>query len=90
MTFSGYDVDRAVRRSLPVATGPSKLIDLDRCYTVSALPVSNGRTLRLYNVHLSAYLTDGEIAIEQMNMLLEDMYSAYAAGDYVVCGGDFQ
>lgn len=89
LTFSGYDVDRAVRRSLPVATGPSKLIDLDRCYTVSALPVSNGRTLRLYNVHLSAYLTDGEIAIEQMNMLLEDMYSAYAAGDYVVCGGDF-
>lgn len=60
LTFSGYKVDRVVRRSLPIATGPSKLIDLDRCYSVSTLPVSNGRTLRLYNVHLSAYLTDGK------------------------------
>ena len=31
LTFSGYKVDRVVRRSLPIATGPSKLIDLDRC-----------------------------------------------------------
>lgn len=89
LTFSGFKVDQVVRRSLPIATGPSKLIDLDRCYSVSTLPVSNGRNLRLYNVHLSAYLTDGEVATKQMNMLLDDMYSAYAAGDYVVCGGDF-
>lgn len=89
LTFASRRVDGAVRRSLPIAEGVSKLIDLDRCYSVSSLPVDNGRTLRLYNVHLSAYLTDGEVAVRQLTMLLEDMRQAYEAGDYVICGGDF-
>lgn len=89
LTFASRRVDSVVRRSLPIAEGVSKLIDLDRCYSVSSLPVDNGRTLRLYNVHLSAYLTDGEVAVRQLTMLLEDMRQAYEAGDYVICGGDF-
>ena len=43
----------------------------------------------LYNLHLSAYTSDGSIATEQLRMLLADMQSEYAAGNYVIAGGDF-
>ena len=89
LTLSRYRVESALRRSLPVETGFSKFLDLDRCYSVSRVLVSNGRELCLYNVHLSAYTTDGSIATEQLAMLLEDMKGEYEAGNYVICGGDF-
>lgn len=89
LTLSRCRVESALRRSLPVETGFSKFLDLDRCYSVTRVPVNNGRTLCLYNVHLSAYTTDGSIATEQLAMLLEDMVGEYQAGNYVVCGGDF-
>ena len=54
-----------------------KLVDLDRCYTVSRVPMENGRELILYAVHLSAYTSDGTIAIKQMEMLLDDMQAEY-------------
>ena len=47
-----------------------KLVDLDRCYSVSRVPLENGRELVLYNFHLSAYTSDGTIAEEQLEMLL--------------------
>lgn len=89
VTFSRYAVTAAVRRSLPISTGLSKLLDLDRCYTVSRVPVENGRELVLYNVHLSAYGGSEAIRTAQMTMLFEDMAAEYAAGNYCVCGGDF-
>lgn len=89
LTLSRCRVEDALRRSVPVETGFSKFLDLDRCYSISRIPVSNGRELCLYNVHLSAYTTDGTIATEQFAMLLDDMAAEYAAGNYVVCGGDF-
>lgn len=89
VTLSRCRVESALRRSLPVETGFSKFLDLDRCYSVSRVPVSNGRELCLYNVHLSAYTTDGSIATEQLAMLLEDMEEEYRSGNYVICGGDF-
>ena len=49
----------------------------------------NGRELILYAVHLSAYTSDGTIAIKQMEMLLDDMQAEYEKGNYCVCGGDF-
>lgn len=89
LTFSKYDVSDTLRRSLPVETGPMKIVDLDRCYSISRIPVDNGKELVLYNVHLSAYTSDGTIAVEQIKMLTEDMKSEYEKGNYVVCGGDF-
>lgn len=88
-TFSTRQIDSALRRSLPVETGLSKFMDLDRCYSVSRLPVDGGGTLCLYNVHLSAYTTNGNTAVEQVKLLLSDMAAEYAAGNYVICGGDF-
>ena len=66
-----------------------KLVDLDRCYSVSRVPLENGRELVLYNFHLSAYTSDGAIAEEQLRQLFADMSAEYAAGNYAVAGGDF-
>lgn len=89
MTFSRRTVSGAVRRSLPVEEGLTRYLDLDRCYTVTRVPVENGRELCLYNVHLSAYTSDGTVAIRQLEQLTADMAAEYAAGNYAVCGGDF-
>ena len=89
MTLSDARIDSALRRSLPVEGGFMKFFDLDRCYSISRIPVDNGRTLCLYNLHLSAYTSDGSIADEQFQMMLEDMQAEREAGNYVIAGGDF-
>lgn len=89
MTFSSLHIFDAVRHQLPVEDTVMKVADLDRCYSVSSIPVDNGKMLMLYNVHLSAYSSDGKIAEEQLTLLIADMESQYQAGNYVVCGGDF-
>ena len=52
VTLSRHPISSAVRRSLPIETGVMKLVDLDRCYSVSRVPMENGRELVLYNLHL--------------------------------------
>lgn len=89
VTYSKAKVTSSVRRKLEISTGFSKFIDLDRCYSVSRIPVSNGKELILYNVHLSAYGGSDKIRTSQMTMLFQDMKAEYDAGNYVVCGGDF-
>ena len=89
VTFSGVGITGALRRSLPISTGFSKFLDLDRCYTISRVPTENGKELVLFNVHLSAYGGSDEIRAAQMNMLFGDMLAEYQKGNYVVCGGDF-
>ena len=89
LTFSSAQIGDAVRRSLPIEGGINKFFDLDRCYSVSSIPVSDGRTLKLYNVHLSAYSSDGSIAREQLALMAREMAADRAAGCYVIAGGDF-
>ncbi len=89
MTFSAYHIESAVRRSLPIEDSLYKYLDLDRAYSRAVIPAENGKTLVLYNVHLSAYTSDGTIADEQMKMLGKDMAADYAAGNYVIAAGDF-
>ncbi len=88
LTYSKAEIADTMRRSLPIAESFSKLVDLDRCYSISRVPLENGKSLCLYNVHLSAYSTD-EIRQAQLTMLYEDMVTDYQAGNYVICGGDF-
>lgn len=88
-TFSRCTITSALRRSLPIEEGFMKLVDLDRCYSVSRIPTDNGKELVLYNFHLSAYTSDGTIAEEQLKMLFSDMSAEYAAGNYAIAGGDF-
>ena len=89
MTFSHYQITESVRRSVPVETGITKFFDLDRCYSVTRIPVDNGKTLCLYNLHLSAYSSDGSIAVVQLEQLLADAHQEYLNGNYVICAGDF-
>lgn len=89
MTLAEFAISGAVRRSLPVETGFSKFLDLDRCYSVTRVLVENGRQLCIYNLHLSAYTSDGTIADEQLELLLADMQAEYEKGNYVLGGGDF-
>lgn len=89
LTFSCADITSARRVELPVEAGFMKLLDLDRCYSVSRIPVDGGKELILYNLHLSAYTSDGTIATEQLELLLADMQAEYEAGNWCIAGGDF-
>ncbi len=89
MTMSEYNISDAVRRSLPIEESLYKYLDLDRAYTVSRVNADNGRELVLYNVHLSAYTSDGSIADEQMKLLAVDMQAELEKGNYVIAAGDF-
>ena len=88
-TYSKAKITSALRRQLEISTSISKFLDLDRCYSVSRVPVANGKEFVLYNVHLSAYGGSDEIRTSQMTMLFQDMKKEYDAGNYVLCGGDF-
>lgn len=89
MTLSRAPIASAERVELPIETGVTKLLDLDRCYSKSRIPLSNGGKLVLYNFHLSAYTSDGAIATEQLKRLLDDMDAEYEKGSYCIAGGDF-
>jgi len=88
-TFSKFPIASALRRQLPIEDGVMKLVDCDRCYSVQRIPLSGGDELVLYNLHLSAYTSDGTIAEEQLEMLFADMRSEYEKGNYAIAGGDF-
>ncbi|MBQ7800055.1 MAG: endonuclease/exonuclease/phosphatase family protein [Oscillospiraceae bacterium] len=89
LTLSRYNIDSSLRRSLPISESFSKFLDLDRCYSVSRIPVENGKEFVIFNVHLSAYGGSDEIRTAQMTMLFNDMKKEYQKGNYCVCGGDF-
>lgn len=88
-TFSAFPISSALRRSLPIEESLMKLVDLDRCYCVNRIPMAGGKELVLYNFHLSAYTSDGTVAVEQMELLKADMQKEYEAGNYCIAGGDF-
>ena len=88
-TFSNMTITSGLRRQLPVSTGFSKILDLDRCYSISRINVENGKELVVFNTHLSAYGSSGDLKAEQLKMLFSDMKKEYDSGNYVICGGDF-
>ncbi len=89
LTYSKPQITHAMRRSVPVSESLSKLVDLDRCYSVSKVPLDNGKSLCLYNVHMSAYGSSDALKDSQLAVLYEDMAAEYEKGNYVLCGGDF-
>ena len=87
--FSRYPVTSALRRSFPVSTSFTKFFDLDRCYSISRVPVDNGKELVIFALHMSAYGNSDAIREGQIAMLTADMQKESEAGNYVLCGGDF-
>ena len=89
MTLSALTVDSARRVELPIENSLMKLVDLDRCYSISRVPTDNGKELVIFLLHMSAYGNSDAIREGQIRMLSQDMQKEYEAGNYVLCGGDF-
>ena len=89
MTLTDVTPASVTRRSLPVSETLTRLIDHDRCYTVTRIPVSDGKELVLINVHLSAYADAADLQEPQLKMLFKEMSDEYEKGNYVICGGTF-
>lgn len=89
VSYSRGEITETLRRSLPISESFSRFVDLDRCYSIARIPVKDGKMLCLYNMHMSAYGSSDEIRTGQLSMLYEDMEADYGAGNYVICGGDF-
>ncbi len=87
--YSRYPIEEAERRSLPVSDSFGKFLDLDRCYSVNRIQVSNGKELVIIALHMSAYGNSDEVREGQIAMLAEEMRTEYEKGNYVICGGDF-
>lgn len=87
--LSRYAIGESRRVSLPISGGFKKVVDLDRCYTVSTFRTESGKNLYIYNVHLTAYGGGDDIARAQIAMLAQDIGSRLAQGDEIICGGDF-
>ena len=55
LTLSKYNVNSATRISYPIDNSFfTKFFDLDRCFSIARLKVSNGKELVLINNHMSA------------------------------------
>ena len=89
VTLSRTNIESSLRRSLPIQTDFAKVLDLDRCYSVSRMPTDNGKEFVLINLHLSAYTTDPTIVKRQVKMVYDTMLEEYEKGNYVVASGDF-
>ena len=89
LTLSDCTITSALRRSLPVASSVKKILDLDRAYSISRIPVENGKELVILNTHTSAYGTEGDLQTRQMQMMFDDMKAEYDKGNYVIAGGDW-
>ena len=91
LTLTRYSVTDAVRRSYPIDDNFFiKFTDLDRCFSVMRLPVEyTDRQLVLIHSHMSAYDSGGIIRAQQLELLCQVLEEEYAAGNYVIVGGDF-
>ena len=88
MTLSKYRIEDSTRYAFPIADDFSKFTDLDRCFSISHVPVDNG-TLSVISLHMSAYDEGGVIRKAQAELLKSVLESEYEKGYYVIAGGDF-
>lgn len=89
MSFAKSQITDSTRYSLPIDTDFNKFFDLDRAFSVSHLPVAGGKKLALINLHLSAFTKNREVREAQIKKLTKAMVKEYAAGHYVIVGGDY-
>ena len=90
LTLTGTYVREAERRSYPIDESFfTKFFDLDRCFLIERIPVDNGKQLVLINSHMSAYDEGGLIRAKQMELINSVLADEYAAGNYVIVGGDW-
>ena len=86
-TVSKYKIQYAERKQYTISSSLSKFFDLDRCFSIGAVKVDNGKTLYIVNSHMSAYDKGGEIRAKQVEEL--NAFLTEKKNDYVVIGGDW-
>ncbi|MEA5040758.1 MAG: endonuclease/exonuclease/phosphatase family protein [Clostridiaceae bacterium] len=90
MTMTGAEIQSAERIALPCPfSWPVRMVNLKRCLLVTRLPIEGtDKHLVIINLHLEAY-DDGTGKLAQAAALTAYLETAYANGDYVIAGGDF-
>lgn len=89
-TFGEYAIENPVRYQLPGSEAwPRQLFDLDRCMIETKIPVDNGKTLVLVNLHLSAYDKGGRVREHQIGFVKQYLTDQVLEGHYVIVGGDW-
>lgn len=89
LTLVKAHINTATRYSLPIDKGVSKLTDLDRAFTATQVPVNNGKTLTIINIHMSAYTKNTAIQRAQFQKLFNYLEQKYRQGNYVMVAGDY-
>ncbi len=80
VTYSWEEDHSSRAQKLPISESFSRFVDLDRCYSISRIPLTDGKALCLYNMHMSAYGSSDEIRAGQLAMLYEDMAGRLRGG----------
>lgn len=88
VTLSKYEVKSSLRRQFPLSgVMMSDLFDLDRCFSITRIKVTEEKDLVLINLHMSAFDEGGKVRAEQMTLLNKVMKEEI--NNYVIIGGDF-
>lgn len=88
VTLSKYNISESRRYSFPIDDGFGKFLDLDRCFSITRVPVGD-KEFVLISLHMSAYDEGGVIRKQQAEKLKGVLEAEYAKGNYVIAGGDF-
>lgn len=89
VTLAKAKMTDSTRYSLPIDTDFNKFMDLDRAFSVTHIPVENGKKLSVFNLHLSAFTQNAKVRRAQLNKLFTKMKSESANGNYVLVAGDY-
>lgn len=90
MTLVKGDILSGTRYDLPKdPTIPDRYFLLDRCIDEVVVPLGNGESLHLVNLHLSAYDAAGVIKSEQMQWLRAFIQERDFINDHYILGGDW-
>lgn len=91
LTMSRGDFEKSVRYQLPGKEPlPKRFFDLKRCILENTYKLSNGKSLIIINVHLSAFDKGGKIRAKQIQWMEEHLRKVYDnSQNYVIVGGDW-
>lgn len=89
-SYSRFQPAMSIRWQLPGSfPWPKSLFSLDRCLNMQRFKVQDGKELVIFNVHNSAYDTNGGLKLQQLDFLRKLAQEEYEKGNYVIAGGDW-
>lgn len=89
MTISTLPISKATRIRLTNRTELTRIFYLKRCLLVTSIPMIDGRTLQLINIHLDTFDGDGAVRRRQTKELVATMLELHGGSNPVIVGGDW-